>query len=384
MTKPVIRKKYLLAPGPVPVPESSRLIAAQSIIHHRTPQFESILKECTDGLKKTFNTTQDVFIMAASGSGAMEAAMANIMSRGEKMLAIVGGKFGERWAKMGEAFGLDVQVMTLEWGSAPDPDDVKKILDADKNIKAVFTQLFETSTTTLFDIKAIAAITRTRDVMLVVDAVSALLATTFEMDAWGVDVAVCGSQKAFMLPPGLAYISLSERAWDRVEKSDLPKFYFNLKAYKKSAAKNSTPYTPAVMLVQQLKETLRIIFERGVEANIQDCVHQMNAVHAAAKALGLKLLSKNPGPPATGILLPDSIDGAKIPKIMRDEYGVTVAGGQEHLKGKIIRIAHMGHVEFTDLVVAITTLEVVLRKLGYDKFELGAGVAALTKELYVV
>lgn len=374
-----MKKKFLLTPGPTPVPESILLKMASPIIHHRTSQFKEIFKEVNAGLKYLFQTTSDVYTLASSGTGAMEAACVNLVGPGEKALVINSGKFGERFANILKAYGAVVELINVEYGDIVDPSKIKEALDKDKSIKAVFTTLCETSTGIVTDIEEIAKITAKYNAVLVVDAVSGLGACRMEMDKWGIDVVVSGSQKGLMLPPGLAFISMSPKAWKVAEATKGPKFFFDLAKYRKSLAKDDVPFTPAVSLVIGLNEALKMIKEQGIE-NVWACHDRLAmAVRSAVAALGLKLFAKTPANMVTAVCVPDGIDGQMIVKIMRDEYGVSIAGGQDNMKGKIIRIAHLGYMTDFDMIVGISALEMALKKLGYN-FELGAGVRACEKE----
>ncbi len=382
-------KNYLLTPGPTPVPPEVLKAMARPIIHHRTPQFQAILKEVEEGLKYIFQTKNDVLIFASSGTGAMEGAVASLLSPGDKAIVVRGGKFGERWGELCAAYGIEFIPIDVEWGRAVDPEEIRKLLKEDESrttnderrIKAVYVTLCETSTGVATDIEAIARITKAQQAVLVVDAISALGASTLKTDEWGIDVVVSGSQKGLMIPPGLAFVSLSPKAQDLVQKSKLPKYYFNFKAYKKSIEKNDTPYTPAVNLVIGLNEALRMIVKEGLENIISRHQKHAKAVRTAMKALGLELFAPLAYSDAvTSVKVPEGVDGTKLVKTMRDTHGVAIAGGQAQLKGKIFRIATMGYITADDIKVGIDTLETVLSGLGY-KFEKGAGVKALSNAL---
>lgn len=373
-------KNYLLTPGPTPVLPEALEAMARPIIHHRTPQFQAILKEVEENLKYVFQTKNDVLILAASGTGAMEAAVSNLLSPGDRAIVVRAGKFGERWAELCVSYGVEVIPIDVEWGKSVDPESIRKILDEGR-IKAVYTTLCETSTGTSTDIEKLAGIVKDTQAVLIVDAISALAAVPLKTDEWGVDVVVSGSQKGLMIPPGLAFISLSQKAWELAKTSTLPKFYFDLSAYKKSMAKDDTPYTPAVNLIIGLNETLRAIKEEGLESILSRHRKHARAVRNAVKTIGLELFSPDAYSDAvTAVKVPDGIDGAKLVKTMRDKYGVGIAGGQAELKGKIFRIATMGYITASDLKVCIATLETVLLEMGYS-FEKGTGVRALEDTL---
>ena len=371
-------KKYLMTPGPTPVPQDIREEMAKPIIHHRTKEYQEIFKQATEGLKKIFKTAGDVFTFTSSGTGAMEASVVNLCSPGDKIIVIRGGKFGERFGEIGKAYGLNVVAIDVEWGTAPKIEVVADTVKKNPDAKALYATLCETSTATESDIKAIGQLLKGTNILLVVDVISGLGADDFENDAWGVDVAVCGSQKGLMLPPGLAFCTVSERAMKAAEASKLPKFYFSFKKYKKAYLDTDTPFTSAITLVIGLKKAVETINARGVDNVIADHKRLARAAREAAKALGLEIYSKSPSQSVTGINAPAGISADDIIKICKTEYGVTFAGGQEHLKGKIFRIAHMGGIDEEHMSEAIKALEQALTKLGH-KFTAGAGIAAAQK-----
>ena len=371
-----MRKTYLLTPGPTPLPPQVTEALGRPIIHHRTPQFQAILKEAQEGLKYVFNTKNDIFIFASSGTGAMEAAVANLLSPQDTAVTIEGGKFGQRWTEICQAYGINCEVIKVEWGRAVEPKEIEKRVKANPKIKAIFTTLCETSTGVVNNIEAIGKIVKMSQAVLVVDAVSGLGATRLLTDAWFSDVVVSGSQKGLMLPPGLGFISVSPKAWSLVEQSKCPKYYFDLKSAKKSLDKTDTPFTPAISLIVALNEALKMIKAEGWEDILARHKKMAEATRAAAKALGLELLAPEAcSDVVTAIRLPSGIDGQKLVKTMRDTYKVTIAGGQAQLKGKIIRIAHLGYIEQFDIITGIACLEKVLFQMGY-KFQLGAGIKA--------
>jgi len=371
-----MKKRYLLAPGPTPVPEAALLAMAQPMIHHRTPQFSEIFKETAELLKYVFQTSEDVLILAASGTGAMEGSIVNLYSPGDEVIVINGGKFGERWGKISEAYGLKVHWIKVEWGKAVNPADVKKLLDENPKVKGVLVQASETSTTAAHPVKELAALTKDRDCLLIVDGITAVGVFDVPMDAWGVDVLVSGSQKAFMLPPGLAFAALSQKAWKFQETAKCPRFYFDFKKERKNLKDNTTAYTPAVSLIIGLNAALKMIKEEGLENTFKRHDRLARATRAAGAALGLKPLAPDaPSNAATGVFVPEGVDGGKLVKYLRDEVGVTMAGGQDHLKGKILRIAHLGYVDTFDIIISIAAIEMALAKFGH-KVELGKGVAA--------
>lgn len=376
-----MRKNYLLAPGPTPVPESALLAMAQPMIHHRTPQFSEIFKETAELLKFVFQTKEDVLILAASGTGAMEGTIVNLYSPGDEVIVVNGGKFGERWGKISEAYGLKAHWLNVEWGKAVDPAEVKKLLDANPNVKGVLVQASETSTTAAHPVKELAALTKDKNCLLIVDGITAVGVFDLPMDDWGVDVLVSGSQKAFMLPPGLAFAALSAKAWRFQETAKCPRFYFDFKKERKNLKDNTTAYTPAVSLITGLREALKLIKEEGLSNVFARHDRLARATRAAASALGLKLLAPEaPSNAATGVFMPEGVEGGKLVKYLRDTMGITMAGGQDHLKGKILRVAHLGYVDTFDIIIAISAIEMALAKAGH-KVEFGKGVAAAQKIL---
>jgi aspartate aminotransferase-like enzyme len=378
-----MQKKYLLAPGPTPVPE--RVLAEMSlpIIHHRAPEYSVILQEVRDNLKYLFQTKNEVLIFTSSGTGAMEGCISNLLSKGDHAIAVRAGKFGERWFDICKAYSVNVQAVDAEWGHAVSPKAVEDALNNDPEIKAVYIQASETSTGVYHPVKEIAEIVKKRpDTILVVDAITALGVVNVPQDEWGIDVVVTGSQKALMLPPGLAFASLSDKAWSFVEKSDLPKYYFNFKKEKKSLEKNQNAYTPNVQLIVGLREVLKEIKEEGLEHVFKRHASLANATKKAVQALGLKLYPVDePSNALTAVWAPEGIDAGKITKLIREKYGITIAGGQDAAKGKIFRIAHLGYAGCFDVITAISALEAVLKELGY-KFETGAGLKAAQEALF--
>ena len=370
-------KKYLMAPGPTPVPERVLLEMAKPMIHHRTDEFSKTFAEASAGLKKVFNTKNEVLMLAGSGTAAMEAAIINTLNPGDKVLVVDAGKFGQRWKNISKTFGMDVQVIELEWGSSVDPALVENFLKSNPDTRAVMIQGSETSTTAYHDIEAIGRIISSRpDTIFIVDGITSIGVHETKMDEWGIDVAVTGSQKAFMLPPGLAFIALSEKAWKFCETATIPRYYLDLKRELKNQLESTTAYTPAVTIINGLKVVLDMMFEEGLE-NVYKR-HQINgdATRAAVQAMGFKLLpTGTPSNAATGFYLPEGFEGGKFVKFMREKVGITYAGGQDHLKGKIVRVSHLGYHDAFDTIVAISGLEMGLSRFGV-KFQMGAGVAA--------
>lgn len=373
-------KKYLLAPGPTPIPDAVEKAMAATIIHHRTPEFSKIFNEAREGLKALFGTKNDVLILASSGTGAMEAAVSNLFSPGEKVLVINGGKFGERWINIAKAFGLEAVDLKVEWGKAVKVEAVEQQLKAHPDIQGVLVQASETSTTALHPVRELARVTRGGP-LLIADGITAVGVFPTPMDEWGIDVLLTGSQKALMLPPGLGFIALNDRAWQRVEKARLPRFYFDLRLERKSQQKGTTAFTPAVSLIFGLKASLKIMQEEGLDRVYARHERMARATRAAATALGLPLLApEHPSPAATGIFMPQGVDADKLLDFFRDRMAITFAEGQDQLKGKIIRIAHVGHMGAFDVLVAISALEMGLGKFGVP-IKFGRGVAAAQEVL---
>jgi aspartate aminotransferase-like enzyme len=371
----LIKKRYLLSPGPTPLPEEVLSTASEPIFHHRTPQFSKIYTDVTDGLKYVFQTENDVYILASSGSGAMEAAVVNTLSPGDKVICINCGKFGARWAHIARAYGADVKEIILEWGENFSKAQLKKALLKIPETKAVFSTLFATSTGALYDIQGFGEVVSSTKAILVVDGISGLGATPCPMDDWNIDVLISGSQKAFMTPPGLAYISFSEKAWDLVESSILPKYYFNAKEYRKSLKNKTSPWSPAISLILQQNKSLEIIKSLGLENLIHH--HQIlgNATRNGVQAIGLDLLPTCPGNALTAVKVPAKIDGIKLVKIMHEKYKVYIAGAQSPHKGDFFRIAHLGYMGGFDVITALSALEMTLMDLGFS-FEPGLAIKA--------
>lgn len=370
-----MEKKYLFSPGPTMLPPEVLLKMAEPIMHHREPEFEKIFSEIREGLKYLFQTKQEVLVFTSSGTGAMEGAVSNLLSKGDKALVVRGGKFGERWGEICKAYGIEFIPIDVEWGRAVEPESIRKILESDPAIRAVYTQASETSTGVRHPIQEIAQITkRYEDKVIVVDAITGIGVFDIPMDAWGIDVLVSGSQKALMLPPGLAFAALSEKAWKLVERSNLPKYYFDFKKELKSTKKNQSSYTPAISLFIGLRESLKMIQREGLEALFRRHEKLARATREAVKALGLDLYAPDsPSNAVTAVKIPEGIDGERLKDLFFEKFGITVAEGQDRAKGKIIRIAHLGYYDRLDMVMVISALEILLKEMGH-RFELGAGV----------
>lgn len=368
---------HLLAPGPTPVPPRVLLAMAQPVVHHRTPPFRALLAEVRKGLQKVFQTEGDVLILTASGTGGMEAAVANCFAPGEKVAVVNAGKFGDRWLRLCKAFELRVVEIPVEWGRAVKVEQVEAVLRDNPEVRGLLVQATETSTTVAHPVEELSALTRHSDVLLVVDGISAVGVYDIPMDRWGIDVMVSGSQKALMLPPGLAFIALSKRAWQRVATTRQRRFYFDLLRERESQSALSAAYTPAISLITGLRESLRIIEEEGLQSIFERHERLARATRAAAKALGLRLLAvESPSPAATGMWVPETVDGTELLAYLRDEMHVTFGGGQDRLKGRVVRVGHLGYMDATDIITAVAALEMALCHFGW-RVSPAAGVAAV-------
>ena len=377
-----MEKKYLFSPGPTMLPPEILLKMAEPIMHHREPEFERIFGEVREGLKYLFQTKNEVLIFTASGTGAMEGAVSNILCRGDKAIVVRGGKFGERWGEICKAYGIEFMPIDVPWGQAVDPREIKGLLEANRSIRAVYTQASETSTGARHPVREIAEIVKQYDeTVMVVDAITGIGVFDLPMDAWGLDLVVSGSQKALMLPPGLAFAALSDKAWKFVERADLPRFYFDFKKELKNAQKNQNAYTPAVSLFVGLRESLQMIRKEGLQGVFERHEKLAQATRQAVRALGLELYAPDaPSNAVTAVKIPEGISGGKLKNLFFERFGITVAGGQDQAKGKILRIAHLGYYGRLDMIMVISALEMLLKEMGY-RFELGTGVKAAEEVL---
>ena len=378
-------KTFLMIPGPTPVPESVLLEIAKHPIGHRSSEFSSILEEVYANLKYVFQTENDVFMFTSSGTGAMCAALENLVNQGDKVLSLVLGNFGNRWAKIAESRGAVVEKIEVEPGEVIDPEVLKERLakDVNKEIKIVTLTHSETSTGAANDIKTLCSIIREHGALSVVDGVTSVCAMPCKPDEWGIDVLVSGSQKGFMIPPGLAFLTANERAWKVYEECKYPSFYFDWAAHRKSVRANSTPFTPAVNLIVGLNTALKMIKAEGLDNVIARHKRHCMALRAALRALNLQLLvkeDKNASYAITSILPPEGISVPDIRKTLKADYDIVVANGQNQLKDKIFRMGTLGFVCDRDLIASVGALESTLCKLGH-KFTLGAGVKTLIEEL---
>lgn len=375
-------KKYrLLTPGPTAIPEAVLAKFAEPIVHHRTTLFESQFKAVQENLQWIFETKHPVLTLTATGTGAMESAVTNLFSAGDEVITVNGGKFGERWTKIAKAYGVVAHEILLERGKALEISALEATFKAHPKAKAVLFQASETSTGTLMPVKAIADFCRKNSLLSVCDGITAVGIFKLPMDEWQIDVLITGSQKALMLPPGLAFIAFSDRAWKANAESKLPKFYFDLAREKKNQEKQQTAWTPAISLVQGAVTSLQMLRDTGRDALFAHHEKMALATRNAAAALKLELFSNAPSPVLTTVKVPASFtadQGKKITKIMQEKYGVIITGGQDELAGKILRLSHFGYTDLFDIVNGISALEMALHELGY-RVEFGSGVGAVLK-----
>ncbi len=351
----------LMTPGPVQIPEEILKTQAEPMIHHRTPAFEKILVKTFAQLKEVFQTSEPVLILTSTGSGAMEASVVNILSPGDEVLVIESGKFGERWSDICQMYGAKVTRLAVKWGEAVQPEAVQNELNKNPRLRAVFCQACETSTAVLHPIKKLADIIKTRsDTVFVVDAITALGVTELPMDKWGLDVVIAGSQKTFMLPTGLAFISFSKKAQGFMTKATMPRYYFDARTELKALASNSTAFSSPVSLIKALSLALDLILSKGLENQIQEFKKLSAGLRAGGEALGLKNFAQSPSPSVTGFLTPDGINSEKLRAHVEEKYNLTIMGGQDQLKGKIIRVGTLGAVNSSDVRATLARLQLAL------------------------
>lgn len=353
----------LLTPGPTPVPPDVLEALGRPLFHHRTRKYQELFREVSEGLKRIFKTCYPVYTFTASGTGAMEASLVNFHSAGDEILVVDAGKFGERFWRIAKALGLKPQVLKVEYGETVSPSQIEEAVLRNKSIKSICLQLCETSTGVVFDLKEIGQRLRGKDPLLIVDAISGLGADRFEMDEWGVDLAISGSQKGLMLPPGLAFLAVSDRAKERMKVAKLPRFYFDLALYEKALTDWDTPFTPAISLVVALKESLKRIEKEGLENLLKRSESLARYTREKMQTLGFELFSGRPSCGLTAVKVPAGMDGEKLLDIIREEEGITIAGGQAEMKGKVIRIAHMGYIKKADVDRGLLALKRAMKKL---------------------
>ena len=380
---PGIIKERLFTPGPTPLLMEAQARTLTATLHHRTEAFRQLVRETLENLRYFFNTQNDVLIFTSSGTGAMEGAVSNLLSPGDRALIATAGKFGERWLELAKTYGIEAVKVEAPYGHPLSVPEIEKALKTEGPFRAVYVQATETSTAVSHDVQAIGALVRDLpETCLVVDAITGLGTTDLRPDEWGLDVVIGGSQKALMIPPGLAFASVSEKAWGLIGKSKLPRYYFDFAKERKNLAKGEASYTPATTLVVSLHATLNYIRQVGRENLIANAALLAEATREAAKALGLKLFAAgSPANAVTAVCAPEGMDSGAIVKEMRARFGAIMANGQGTMKGKIFRLAHLGYYDAPDLFAAVAALEIILLKLG-QKVELGSGVKA-AEEVYL-
>lgn len=370
-----IRKQRLLTPGPTPLYPPALHAMMASDIHHRTEDFRKVYRSALADLKEVMGTTHDVLMFAASGSGAMDASVSNLFSRGDKVIVCTAGKFGERWVDIAKAYGLDATVLSVPYGEVVAPQQVEAALAANPGVRGVFVQASETSTGAAHDVEAMGRAVAKTDAIFVVDAITGLGTMPLDIDGWGLDVVVGGSQKAFMIPPGLAFLSVSPKAWKFADTANLPHFYFNLKKEKKSGDAGESSWTPSTALILALGEALKYVKQIGMPKLVENAQLLARATRAAVEKLGLKLFAPgSPGSSVTAVRAPEGMDSGVIVKEFRNRFGAVIANGQGSMKGQIFRIAHLGYFDFADLFAVIAGLEIILHANGIP-VAFGSGVA---------
>lgn len=376
-----IKKQRLLTPGPTPLYPPALHAMMASDIHHRTEDFRKAYRSCLADLKEVMGTSNDLLMFAASGTGAMDGTVSNLFSKGDKVIVCTAGKFGERWAEIAKAYGLDANVITVPYGQVVTPGQVEAALAAEPAAKGVFVQASETSTGAAHDVKAMAAAVARTDAILVVDAITGLGTMPLDIDGWGLDVVIGGSQKAFMIPPGLAFLSISRKAWKLAETATLPHYYFNFKKEKKSGDAGESSWTPSTALILALAEALKYVKQLGMAKLIENAQLLAKATRAAVVRMGLELFAAgSPGSSVTAVKAPAGMDSGVIVKEFRNRFGAIIANGQGTMKGQIFRIAHLGYFDFADLFAVIAGLEIILNANGFP-VTYGTGVAAV-QEIY--
>jgi len=376
-----IKKQRLLTPGPTPLYPPALHAMMASDIHHRTEDFRKAYRSCLADLREVMGTSNDILMFASSGTGAMDGTVANLFSKGDKVIVCVAGKFGERWAEIAKAYGLDANVLTVPYGQVVSPRQVEEALAAEPAVKGVFVQASETSTGAAHDVKAMAEAVKKTGAIMVVDAITGLGTMPLDIDGWGLDVVIGGSQKAFMIPPGLAFLSISPKAWKFADTATLPHFYFNFKKEKKSGDAGESSWTPSTALILALAEALKYVKQVGMAKLIENAQLLAKATRAAVERLGLEPFAPDsPGSSVTAVKAPKGMDSGVIVKEFRNRFGAIIANGQGTMKGQIFRIAHLGYFDFADLFAVIAGLEIILNANGFS-VKYGTGVAAV-EELY--
>ncbi len=376
-----IRKQRLLTPGPVPLYPPALHAMMASDMHHRTKEFREVYKSALTDMKEVLGTSlSDVLCFAASGTGAMDASVSNLFSHGDKVIVCTAGKFGERWAEITKAYGLEVTVLKAEYGDVVTPDRVREALKQNPSAKGVFVTASETSTGAQHDVQAMGAIVAKTDAIFIVDGITAMGTMPLDIDGWNLDVVVGGSQKAFMIPPGLAFLTVSPKAWKAQASATLPHYYFDLKKEKKNGDAGESSWTPAVSLILALAEALKFIKQTTMPKMIENAQLLACATRAAMKALGLELFASTPGSSVTTVRAPGGMDSGIIVKEFKSRFGAIIANGQGSMQGQIFRFAHLGYFDFTDMFAIVACLELILHKNGYP-LKFGTGVAAV-QEVY--
>lgn len=372
-----IKKQRLLTPGPTPLYPPALHAMMASDIHHRTEDFRNAYRSCLADLKEVMGTANNVLMFCSSGTGVMDATVSNLFSRGDKAIVCVSGKFGERWAEIAKAYGLDANVITMPYGQVVSPEQVREALAKEPATKGVFVQASETSTGAAHDVRAMAAAVRETGAIFVVDAITGLGTQPLDIDGWGLDVVIGGSQKAFMIPPGLAFLSISPKAWKLAETATLPHYYFNFKKEKKSGDAGESSWTPSTALILALAEALKYVKKIGMANLIENAQMLAEATRAAVAKMGLELFAaSSPGSSVTAVKAPAGLDSGVIVKEFRSRFGAVIANGQGSMKGQIFRIAHLGYFDFADLFAVIAGLEIILNANGF-RVPYGTGVAAV-------
>ena len=374
-----IKKQRLLTPGPTPLYPKALHAMMDADLHHRTEDFRNLYRTVLADLKEVLGTQNDVLVLVASGTGAMEASVSNCFSAGDRVIVCSAGKFGERWVEITKAFGLNALVLEAPYGQAVPGETVAKALDANPDTKGVFVQASETSTGAAHDIRSMAAAVSKTNGIFVVDAITGLGTMPIDIDGWGVDICIGGSQKAFMIPPGLAFLAISQKAWDRMDTAKLPRYYFNLKKEKKNAASGESAWTPNTALMLGFAEALKFIKQLGMSKLVENAQQLALATREACRALGLELFaSDSPASSVTAVKTPKGMDSGVIVKEFRSRFGSIIANGQGTMKGQIFRIAHLGYFDFPDLFGVVAELELILHANGVP-VQFGSGVAAVQR-----